>query len=176
MELHYTRAAMGGTGAAKAAGNYAGSLFPTELAKSEGYDQILWTDAATHTAVEECGTMNVAFVLDGKMVVPQTSDTVLAGITRASAVQLMRHHGVEVEERRVTVQELIDASGEGRLTEAFGLGTAATVSPICTLALPNGDWDLPEMSSWEVAPKVKALLDGVRYGTAEDTFGWNIPV
>ena len=176
VELHYTRAAMGGTGAAKAAGNYAGSLFPTELAKSEGYDQILWTDAATHTAVEECGTMNVAFVLNGKMVVPQTSDTVLAGITRASAVQLMRHHGVEVEERRVTVQELIDASAEGRLTEAFGLGTAATVSPICTLGLPNGDWDLSEMSAWEVAPKVKALLDGVRYGTAEDTFGWNIPV
>ena len=88
----------------------------------------------------------------------------------------MRHHGVEVEERRVTVQELIDASAEGRLTEAFGLGTAATVSPICTLGLPNGDWDLPEMSAWEVAPKVKALLDGVRYGRAEDTFGWNIPV
>ena len=90
-------------GAAKAAGNYAGSLFPTEL--SEGYDQILWTDAATHTSVEECGTMNVAFVLDGKMVVPNTSDTVLSGITRASAIALMKHAGVEVEERKVTVQE-----------------------------------------------------------------------
>ena len=176
VEMHYTRAAHGGTGAAKAAGNYAGSLFPTELAKSEGYDQILWTDAATHTSVEECGTMNVAFVLDGKMVVPNTSDTVLSGITRASAIALMKHAGVKVEERKVTVQELVEAADTGRLTEAFGLGTAATVSPICTLGLPGSDWDLPEMSTWTIAPKVKSLLDDVRYGSGEDPFGWNIPV
>ena len=169
VEMHYTRAAHGGTGAAKAAGNYAGSLFPTELAKSEGYDQILWTDAATHTSVEECGTMNVAFVLDGKMVVPNTSDTVLSGITRASAIALMKHAGVEVEERKVTVQELVEAADTGRLTEAFGLGTAATVSPICTLGLPGSDWDLPEMSTWTIAPKVKSLLDDVRYGSGGPT-------
>ena len=93
VEQHFTRAAHGGTGAAKAAGNYAGSLYPTELAKSEGYDQILWTDAETHTSVEECGTMNVAFVIDGQMVVPKTSDTVLSGVTRASAIHLMQHAG-----------------------------------------------------------------------------------
>jgi branched-chain amino acid aminotransferase len=121
VEQTYTRAAVGGTGAAKAAGNYAGSLYPTELAKQAGYDQILWTDANTHTAVEECGTMNVAFVLDGVMVVPQTSDTVLAGITRDSAIQLMAHAGIEVQQRRVLVSELEDAAKRGTLTEAFGL-------------------------------------------------------
>ena len=176
VELHYTRAAEGGTGGAKAAGNYAGSLFPTELAKSQGYDQILWTDAATHQNVEECGTMNVAFVLGDTMVVPQTSDTVLAGITRASAVALMRQQGVKVEERKVTVQELVEAAKNGTLKEAFGLGTAATVSSICTLGLPEGDWDLPPVESWSIAPKVKELLDGVRYGSGEDHFGWNIPI
>ena len=94
VEQHFTRAARGGTGAAKAAGNYAGSLYPTELAKAAGYDQILWTDSATHTTVEECGTMNVAFVIDRVMVVPGTSDTVLAGVTRASAIALLRHAGM----------------------------------------------------------------------------------
>ena len=176
VEQHFTRAAHGGTGAAKAAGNYAGSLYPTELAKSEGYDQILWTDGATHTAVEECGTMNVAFVINGKMVVPKTSDTVLSGVTRASAIHLMEHQGIEVEERRVTVQELKDAAEAGTLTEAFGLGTAATVSPICTLGLPGKDWDLPSFDAWSVAPLVKSTLDGVRYGTGEDPFGWNLPL
>ena len=176
VEQHFTRAAHGGTGAAKAAGNYAGSLYPTELAKSEGYDQILWTDAQTHERVEECGTMNVAFVIDGVMVVPKTSDTVLSGVTRASAIHLMRHAGVEVEEREVTVPELAEAAKEGRLTEAFGLGTAATISPICTLGLPSGDWDLPNQETWVVGPQVKKWLDGVRYGTGEDPFGWNIPL
>ena len=175
VEQTYTRAAVGGMGAAKAAGNYAGSLYPTELAKQAGYDQILWTDANTHTAVEECGTMNVAFVMDGVMVVPQTSDTVLAGITRDSAIQLMQHAGIEVQQRRVLVSELEDAAKRGTLTEAFGLGTAATVSPICTLGLPSGDWDLPNQSEWNVAPRVKSMLDEVRSGRGEDPFGWNIP-
>ncbi|MDA0729038.1 MAG: branched-chain amino acid aminotransferase [Bacteroidetes bacterium] len=176
LELVYTRAAAGGTGAAKAAGNYAGSLYPTELAKAQGYDQLLWTDASTHTAVEECGTMNVAFVMDGVMVVPKTSETVLSGITRDSAIQLMEHHGVKVEQRRVTVEELQSAAQSGQLTEAFGLGTAATVSPICTLGLPSGDWDLPDLANWKIGPRVKSLLNDVRYGTGEDPLGWNIPV
>ena len=176
VEQHFTRAAHGGTGAAKAAGNYAGSLYPTELARAEGYDQILWTDAATHTAVEECGTMNVAFVIDGRMVVPQTSDTVLSGVTRGSAIQLMRHQGVEVEERKVLVDELVEAAHSGRLTEAFGLGTAATVSPITLLGLPGKDWNLPDIDQWIMAHKVKESLNGVRYGTGDDPFGWNIPV
>ena len=120
VEQHYTRAARGGTGAAKAAGNYAGSLYPTELAKSAGYDQILWTDGATHKTIEECGTMNVAFVIDGVVVVPETSDTVLSGVTRDSAIALLKHSGVEVQERTVHVEELVDAAASGTLSEAFG--------------------------------------------------------
>ena len=120
--------------------------------------------------------MNVAFVMDGRLVVPQTSDTVLSGVTRDSAIQLMRAEGIVVEERRVTVQELMDAVQSGALTEAFGLGTAATVSPICTLGLPNGDHDMPNHEDWRIAPMVKEMLDGVRYGTGKDDFGWNIPV
>ena len=176
VEQHYTRAARGGTGAAKAAGNYAGSLYPTELAKSAGYDQILWTDGATHQTIEECGTMNVAFVIDGVVVVPETSDTVLSGVTRDSAIALLKHSGTEVQERTVHVEELVDAAASGTLTEAFGLGTAATVSPIQRLGLPNGDKDLPDVSTWEIVTKVKDLLTGVRYGTGADPFGWNIPI
>ena len=176
VEQHFTRAAHGGTGAAKAAGNYAGSLYPTELAKSQGYDQILWTDAATHSTVEECGTMNVAFVIDGVMVVPKTSDTVLSGVTRSSAIALMRHAGLEVQERAVAVNELVESAKDGRLTEAFGLGTAATVSPIRLLGLPDGDKELPDFTEWKVAPLVKSMLHDVRYGSGEDPFGWNIPV
>lgn len=120
--------------------------------------------------------MNVAFVIDGVMVVPETSDTVLAGVTRASAIALLRHAGQEVEERTVHVEELEDAAANGTLTEAFGLGTAATVSPIQRLGLPKGDRQLPDVNSWVVARKVKELLKDVRYGTGEDPFGWNIPV
>lgn len=120
--------------------------------------------------------MNVGFVMDGKLVVPSTSDTVLSGVTRASAVELMRHEGVDVEERVVEVRELHEAIKEGRLTEAFGLGTAATISPICTLGLEDGDWDLPSQDTWTVAPRLKQRLDEVRTGAGEDPFAWNIPV
>ena len=120
--------------------------------------------------------MNVAFVMDGKLIVPTTSDTVLSGVTRASAINLAEHYGVEVEERRVTVKELAAAANEGRLTEAFGLGTAATVSPICTLGFEGNVVDLPSFEEWTIAPMVKRELDNVRYGRGEDPFGWNIPV
>ena len=120
--------------------------------------------------------MNVGFVIDGKLVVPCTSDTVLSGVTRASAVDLMRHEGVEVEERVVEVRELQEAVKTGRLTEAFGLGTAATISPICTLGLEDRDWDLPGQDTWILAPRLKQRLDEVRTGSGEDPFAWNIPL
>ena len=120
--------------------------------------------------------MNVAFVMGGKLVVPKTSDTVLSGVTRASAIKLAAHHGVEVEERRVTVKELADAAKEGALTEACGLGTAATVSPSCALGFEGDVVDLPAYEDWTIAPMVKQELDNVRYGRGEDPFGWNIPV
>jgi branched-chain amino acid aminotransferase len=176
VETEFTRAASGGTGAAKAAGNYAAALLPTKLANDQGYDQLLWTDAKTHSFIEECGTMNVAFVIDGKMIIPSTSDTVLAGITRDSAITLAQDLGIDVESRSIAVKELEEAAKAGLLQEAFGLGTAATVSVMSTIGFADGDYSLPDAASWSVAPQIKAALDSVRLGTGEDKHGWNIPV
>jgi len=176
VETHFTRAAKGGTGAAKAAGNYAAALLPTKLAINEGYDQLLWTDAESHKYIEECGTMNAAFVVDGKMLVPSTSETVLSGITRDSAITLAKDLGIDVESRMISVAELEEAAQKGLLQEAFGLGTAATVSVICTIGFASGDYDLPDISNWSIAPQIQSALDSVRLGTGEDKHGWNIPV
>ena len=176
VETEFTRAASGGTGAAKASGNYAAAMLPTKLANEQGYDQLLWTDAKTHSFIEECGTMNVAFVIDGKMIIPSTSDTVLAGITRNSAITLAKDLGIDVESRIISVKELEEAAKAGLLQEAFGLGTAATVSVMSTIGFADGDYLLPDAASWSVAPQIKAALDSVRLGTGEDKHGWNIPV
>ncbi|MBM71649.1 MAG: branched chain amino acid aminotransferase [Crocinitomicaceae bacterium] len=176
VETEYTRAAMGGTGAAKAAGNYAGSLYPTKKAGEEGYDQLLWTDASTHSFIEECGTMNAAFVVKGKLLVPATSDTILDGVTRKSAIQIAKDLGIEVEERIISVEELENAAKEGTLQEAFGLGTAATVSLMCTIGFETWDFDLPSVDSWSVAPQLKKTLENLRRGVSEDPYGWNVPV
>jgi branched-chain amino acid aminotransferase len=176
VETHYTRASKGGTGAAKSAGNYAAALLPTKLAIDEGYDQLLWTDAQSHKYIEEIGTMNAAFVIDGKMLIPSTSETVLSGITRDSAIILAKDLGIEVESRMISVAELEEAAEKGLLQEAFGLGTAATVSVICKIGFAGGDYDLPDVSTWLVAPQIKSALDSVRLGTGEDKHGWNIPV
>jgi branched-chain amino acid aminotransferase len=176
IEKNYTRAAQGGTGAAKAAGNYAGSLLPTTLANEAGYDQLLWTDASTHSFIEECGTMNAAFIVSGKMLVPAVSDTILDGITRKSAIQLAKDLGIEVESRLISVEELEKAAKNGTLEEAFGLGTAATVSVMSTIGFDSWDYDLPAPSTWTVAPQIKSALEGLRRGDNEDVYGWNIPV
>ena len=170
VETKYTRAAKGGTGAAKAAGNYAGSLYPTMLASEKGYDQLLWTDAATHTNIEECGVMNAAFVVGGKLLVPATSDTILNGVTRKSAIVIAKDLGIDVEERVVSVAE------EGTFEEAFGLGTAATVSKMATIGFDGWDFDLPNPDEWKVAPKLKLVLESIRRGETDDPYGWNIPV
>ena len=176
VETEYTRAAIGGTGAAKAAGNYAGSLYPTKLAGEEGYDQLLWTDASTHSCIEECGTMNAAFVVDGKLLVPATSDTILDGVTRKSAIQIAKDLGIEVEERSISVSELEEAAKAGTFQEAFGLGTAATVSIMSAIGFEGWDFDLPSVDSWTVAPQLRASLENLRRGVSEDPYGWNIPV
>jgi branched-chain amino acid aminotransferase len=176
VEKKFTRAVMGGTGAAKAAGNYAGALLPTKLAGQEGYDQLLWTDSETHSFIEECGTMNAAFIVDGKMLIPSLSDTVLDGITRRSAIQLVIDMGLEVEERPVSVAELEEAAKNGTFQEAFGLGTAATVSQMSAIGFVGWDYELPATSSWTIAPRLKDILESIRRGVIEDTYGWNIPV
>ncbi|WP_162419350.1 branched-chain amino acid aminotransferase [Cyclobacterium roseum] len=173
VETQFARAVEGGTGAAKAAGNYAGSLFPAQKAQNEGYDQLLWTDGKTHQYIEESGTMNVMFVLNGVLVTaPTNTGTILKGITRDSVLTLARDMGVPVEERFVTVAELEEALISGRLEEAFGTGTAATVAFIRLINIHGKDYLLPEKPADAFSNRVLKALDDIKYGKVPDTYGW----
>lgn len=172
METHYVRAARGGTGAAKCGGNYAGSLYPAKLAKQAGFDQVIWTDGVSHQFVEESGTMNVLFVIDGKVVTPPLSDSILAGITRDSLLTLARDLGIPVEERPVSVEEVRTALRNGRLTEAFGAGTAAIVAPLEQITIGEEDYRL-EVSPDKIMFRLKNALEDIRMGRTEDKYGWN---
>ncbi len=173
IETEYIRAAEGGVGGAKCAGNYGGSMYPTMLAQQAGYDQLLWTDARDHAYFEESGTMNVMFVLDGKLVTPAVNDTILRGITRNSLVQIAERLDIDVEERRVSVKEVIKGIETGRLTEAFGAGTAVVVSPMSVIGYNGDDYVLPEISPEKsVAITLKNYLSDLRTGQIDDEFGW----
>jgi branched-chain amino acid aminotransferase len=173
IETEYIRAAAGGVGYAKCAGNYAGSMYPTMLAQQAGYDQILWTDAIEHKYFEESGTMNVMFVIDGKVVTPPNSDTILKGITRDSVLQIARHMGVSIEERPVSVEEVINGIESGRVTEVFGAGTAVVVSPFSVIGYQGKDYMLAEHPAGQsIAIKIKNYLTDIRTGKVDDTFGW----
>ncbi len=172
VETEYTRAAKGGVGAAKAAGNYAASLYPARLAQKEGYHQLVWTDAKEHKYIEEAGTMNILFVIDGKLITPKSSDTILAGITRRSVVDIARDWGMEVEERKVLVSEVEDAIKSGTLTEIFGAGTAATIAQIKMININGVDYELPAIESREFSNKVHLYLDALKKGEEQDKFGW----
>lgn len=172
VETHYTRAAPGGVGAAKTAGNYAAALYPALQAQKMGYSQLIWTDGNTHEYIEESGTMNVVFFIDDTLVTAPTSDTILHGITRDSVLTLARDWGVNVEERRLSVKELIEGLKTGRVKEAFGVGTAATIAPIKTIGHEGVDYDLPSVKNWEFTPKVLKTLDDIKTGKVEDKHGW----
>ncbi|MBD3627893.1 branched-chain amino acid aminotransferase [Cyclobacterium sp.] len=173
VETQYARAVEGGTGAAKAAGNYAGSLFPARKAQKEGYDQLLWTDGKTHQYIEESGTMNVMFVIDGTLITaPISTGTILKGITRDSVLILAKEMGMPVEERFLTVSELEDALLSGRLEEAFGTGTAATVAFIRLINIHNKDYVLPEKAAGAFSDRVLKQLDDIKYGKVADDHGW----
>jgi branched-chain amino acid aminotransferase len=176
VETEYVRAAPGGTGAAKCAGNYAGSLYPTKLAQEAGYDQLIWTDGVEHKYVEEAGTMNFMFVINGTLVTPAVSDSILDGITRKSIVQVARDWGMPVEERRVSVEEIITGIQNGTVQEAFGAGTAAVVSLIYAIGFAGTDYTLPEIKADSFANRVKAYLDDVKYGRIADPHGWVLRV
>jgi branched-chain amino acid aminotransferase len=175
VETHFTRATPGGTGFAKAAGNYAGALYPSQLAQKQGYHQLLWTDAVEHKYIEESGTMNAMFVVDGVLVSPKTSDTILAGVTRDTVLTLARDLGIPVEERRISVQELEEGLRSGRVTEAFGVGTAATIAPMSLVGFESGDVPLPT-GEWVVSNQIGTELEAIRRGEKTDRFGWNIPI
>ncbi|MGZ3838434.1 MAG: branched-chain amino acid aminotransferase [Flavisolibacter sp.] len=173
VERHYIRAAKGGTGYAKCAGNYGGAFYPTQKAKEEGFDQVIWTDANQHEFFEESGTMNLVFVIDDKLVTPPVSDSILEGVTRDSLLQIARQMGIPVEERPVGVSEFIQASEEGRITEAFGVGTAAVVAPISVVGIDGELYQLPPYSRTSLHAVLKQELEAIRSGRKEDTLGWN---
>ncbi|MFM1932147.1 MAG: hypothetical protein RL226_1450 [Bacteroidota bacterium] len=176
VETHFARSVRGGTGFAKAAGNYAGALYPAKLAQQQGYHQLVWTDAAEHKYIEESGTMNIMFIIDGKLITPALSDTILSGITRDSVLTVAREWGMTVEERKVSVEEIYKAIKENRLKEAFGAGTAATIAPIRSIGFENEDIELPSYDTWTFAPKMAQTLIDIRRGRTSDANQWNFYV
>lgn len=172
IETKYARAVEGGTGYAKAGGNYGGSLYPAKLAQEKGYHQLIWTDGKEHKYIEEAGTMNVLFVIDDVLVTAPTGDTILKGITRDSVLTLARDWGIKVEERRLEVAELINALKAGRVKEAFGAGTAATIAHIATIGHNGVDYDLPEKPENALSNRILTELDNIRTGKKEDKYGW----
>jgi len=172
VETKFVRAAEGGTGAAKTAGNYAASLYPAQLAAQQGYDQLIWTDSKTHTLIEEAGTMNIMLVIDNKLLTPPTSGTILEGVTRESILELARDWGMDVVERKLTVDEIITAIKENRLQEAFGAGTAATVAHISAIGHEGVDYELPAIESREFSNKVLKEMEAIKRGEKDDRFGW----
>lgn len=172
IETEFTRAAKGGTGYAKAAGNYAGSLYPAKLAQKQGYHQLVWTDALEHKYIEESGTMNIMFVINDTLITPEASSTILRGITRDSVLTLARDWGMKVEERRVSINEVIEAAKNGTLKEAFGAGTAATIAHIALIGYDGVDYKLPAIEEREFSNKVLKAMDAIKLGEAEDKFDW----
>jgi branched-chain amino acid aminotransferase len=171
---HYTRAALGGTGAAKTGGNYASSLAPQQEAIERGFDQVVFLDALERRYVEELGGMNLYFVQDdGSIVTPELTGTILEGITRASIIELAGTLGHKVEERRVSIEEWRDGVRSGRITEVFACGTAAVVTPLGRVASSEGEVDCaPGGEAGPVTTAVRQALVDLQYGRAEDTFGW----
>ncbi|TND05089.1 MAG: branched-chain amino acid aminotransferase [Bacteroidetes bacterium] len=172
VEERFIRAAKGGTGSAKCSGNYGAAFYPTYLAQQEGYDQVIWTDGTEKKNIEESGVMNVFFIIDGKLVTPPLSETILDGVTRDSLLVLARSMGVEVEERPVSVFELEEALKTGRVSEAFGSGTAAVVAPISLIAFRGNDYTLPEYNDQSTMMQLKSKLESIRAGSAADTYNW----
>jgi branched-chain amino acid aminotransferase len=173
IEEKYTRASVGGVGRAKTAGNYAASLYPAKLGKEEGYHQLVWTDGVSHEYIEESGTMNIMFVIDNVLVTPsEESDTILKGITKRSVVELAKDWGMKVEERKVSVKEVVEAIKDGSLTEAFGAGTAATIAQIKVIGYRDEQFELPAIETRAFSNKVHAHLDAIKSGEVEDKFNW----
>ncbi len=172
----YVRAVPGGVGEAKAAGNYAAAIYPTDLAHTAGFDQILWTDNRDYKYIQECGTMNVFFVIGDTVVTPNLNGAILKGITRDSLLTLLRAEGTKVEERPISIDELIEAHKEGKLIDAFGAGTAAVVSQIQSISYKeNGEYvkmELPDVKSRDISIRLKKEINDIRARLAADPHGW----
>ncbi|EDP94870.1 branched-chain amino acid aminotransferase [Kordia algicida OT-1] len=171
----FSRAADGGVGYAKAAGNYGAQFYPTSLAHAKGYQQIIWTDANTHEYLEEAGTMNIFFRVGDTLLTAPNNDRILDGITRKSVIQLAKDNGIEVEVRRVRVDEIKEAAKNGTLKEIFGAGTAAVINPIAGFEHAGDEFDLPKMED-SYASFFKQKLMDIQYNVSEDPHGWRFKV
>jgi branched-chain amino acid aminotransferase len=177
IEEHYTRAAIGGVGRAKAAGNYGASLYPAKQCQMQGFHQLVWTDAKEHKYIEESGTMNIVFQIGGKLITPsEDADTILRGITKRSVLEVAKKWGVEVEERKVLVEEIVTAAKNGTLEDAFGAGTAATIAQIAIIGFKDERLELPPLEGRTLSNKIKAYMDDMKAGRIDDEFGWNFKV
>lgn len=168
----YVRASKGGVGEAKTAGNYAASLMASEEAKNKGFTQVLWLDASLHKNIEEVGTMNIFFVIDGKLVTPALTGSILPGITRDSVIKLAKSWGIEVEERTITIDEVIETAAKGTLQECFGSGTAAVISPVASLHYKGEEYHVNDSKTGKLAQRLFDEITGIQYGIKEDHHGW----
>jgi branched-chain amino acid aminotransferase len=175
-EERFVRAFPGGTGDSKAAGNYAGGLLAARLAQEKGFHNVLWLDGVERRYVEESGVMNVFFVLDGKAITPPLGGTILPGVTRDSSLTLLRELGISVEERQIPIDEILTAHAAGKLTEAFGAGTAAIVAPIACIRYRDRDLQFPAVTESSIAHKLRARLVAIQTGREPDRHNWLSPV
>ena len=172
IESEDVRTVRGGTGYAKCGGNYAASTRAGERAAKKGYSQVLWLDGVERKYIEEVGAMNVMFKIDGEIVTPKLTGSILPGITRKSCIEVLKSLGYKVSERLLSVDELVAAMKAGKLEEAWGCGTAAVVSPIGKLAYEDAEYEINDGKIGEVTQKLYDILTGIQWGKAEDTFGW----
>lgn len=174
-EDHYVRAVKGGVGEAKTAGNYAASLYPAKLARERGFDQILWLDAIYNKYVQEVGTMNIFFVLKDKVITPAEDGAILKGVTRNSIIQILKSRGIEVEEKLISIDEVMAEYNEGNLVEMFGAGTAAVVTNVSSLTYQDNTITFEE-DAWSLSKSLKDTINQLRTGEIEDTFHFTIRV
>ena len=175
IEQHFSRATRGGVGYVKAAGNYAGSFYPTKKANAKGFTQVIWTDSKEHKYIEESGTMNIWFRINDKLITPSLSDSILGGITRDSLLRLALDAGIEVEERDVSVTEILEASENDTLQEAFGTGTAVAVVAVKSITLDNIKMNIPTQEN-PISMQLKKQIQDLQYGRSEDVFNWTTKV
>ena len=176
IEDEYVRAVKGGMGFAKTGGNYAASLIAQVKAHDDGYSQVLWLDGVERKYIEEVGAMNIFFKIDGKIVTPMLNGSILPGVTRNSVIQLCKKMGLEVEERRISAEELIEAQKSGKLEECFGTGTAAVISPVGKLRYVDDVMIINNNEIGEVSQKLYDTLTGIQWGKREDDMGWTVEV
>ena len=172
IETKFTRAVSGGVGFSKTAANYAAALYPAVEAQKDGFHQLIWTDAKEHKYVEESGTMNLFFVIDKKLITPPLGDTVLDGVTRDSIIILSKDLGIDIEIRRISVDEIINSLDNNLIKEVFGAGTAATIAPIKTIGYKNKKYNISQFSRDSISSTLLKSLNSIKYGETEDKFGW----